>query len=209
MINQLSLFARQTLTHFPEIIEDRFYDLISKAEYENSRSEIDFDIDKNTLKNQLVAYSDKNDRWEFLKNYFNSVGLEPKNQLEVLKSIGYVYFYKVPFAKRNSLYSSIYSEIKNENGVFIEGYLKIFELLLVNALQKEKRDLYLEYIDANITTHEKLLIFYYLASEESSNKLRALVKESNILAFNSEMSSFLTDSPSIDDFNKELVSILG
>jgi hypothetical protein len=209
MIAQLPLFARQTLARSPEKIEDRFYKDIAQAEYENKKDQIDFKIDQAMLKKILMEYEDTIDRWEYLKNYFNSVGSEPKNQIKVLESIGYVYFYKVPYIERKAMYSSIYSDIKQENGVFIEGYLKIFELLLVHALKKEKRDFYLEYIDANTTTHEKLLIFYYLASEESSDKLRALVKESNILAFNSEMSSFLTDSPSIDDYKKELDNILG
>jgi hypothetical protein len=205
MYSQCTMYGRQLLVRNPEIIAVDFFMKIN-----NMRTILaDYSIEKaENLREKIINIENHNDRWEYVKMYFNSVTFENVDQRNLLNSIGAVYFYKTPYEKRHDMYQRVIDVNYELYGGFFNGYFNNFEYLMRFVDSIKENIFYVNYLKTSLTQYEKAFIFYYITSNKSSTELRQLIKKYgllNDLEFNAD---FFVDAPTITEFNRELESIL-
>ena len=202
---ETKVFARQFLCNFPETVDDKFYKEIS---YCYVHSETDNNIVAQKIKSGLIK-THRKDRLEFLKVFLNSNNFEDDSQLKILKKIGTEYFYKTEFNQRKFLYEMAFDEVYQNHGAFLDGYLSNLKYLLnyIDNLTIHK-DFYFNYLKNNVTAYERVVLFYYLAKQKDENKLKQIVIKSCFLDNLFKNYDLFFDSPSEEEFNEELNSML-
>lgn len=198
---ELTDFGRYLLAKNPEIIENFYFEKISKINEGRFTG--------SNVRSRLIKYDDFNDRWEYLKAVFNNPGHENREQEEILKSIGTVYFYKTNISLRKKYYEKIYSEVYRQDTVFLDGYLKNLEYIF-DFISKSNynKNFYINFLENNLTSHEKGIVFYYLGSDKINEFFKKGILDFKLLENLNLNSDFFVDSPSNDEFKKELESLI-
>ena len=70
------------------------------------------------------------DRYEYIKFYFGSSNNESAAQKNTLIEIGSVYFYHIDFNTRSLIYQSVFNEIEQIYGSFLDGYIRGWEFIV-------------------------------------------------------------------------------
>nr|WP_315423160.1 putative phage abortive infection protein [uncultured Pedobacter sp.] len=151
---------------------------------------------------------DKNERWEYLKNFIGSTDTKDEKTLEALKSITRVMFYKLALFEKEELYFQAYDDVYNTYGGFIDGYIKNLHYLLRFIEKNDSNDFFSDYIVSNITTQEFVIIFYYCASRKSGPDFKRLVRKYDLLNDLIPARNNFIDSPSEEELLREIDSIL-
>jgi hypothetical protein len=199
-------FGRQLLAEIPEKISSNFYMRIVRI---NKHDMFSQDDSFEHFKEELLGCNDYNERWELLKSYLKSDGNENGEVTQILKDIGSVYFYKTPLNMRFNIYQSVYHDIYADYGVFFDGYINNIKYLLNFIDKVEDKVFYIDYFKGSLTSYEKAIIFYYMASGNASKKIKSQIKEFHIIDELYLNNSFFVDVPSKVEFQKELEDILG
>lgn len=205
MYGECVLFGRQLLAKIPEQIAEKFYMEIINAN--NVLKEQD-KTKAFELRNQIIKIADFNDRWEFIKLYVDSNDYETPEQRNALKSIGTVYFYKTPLEMRYTIYHKIFENIYIEFGGFFDGYFNSLKYILKFIDAIKDNSFFVDYLKNNLTSYEKAFIFYYIASNKVNSEFKELIKKYDLISDLEQNNSFFVDSPSKEEFEKELNDIL-
>lgn len=195
-------FARNLLRDKPELIDDLYYIKM----YQANHIKIYQDAKRKFL-NQITPLG-SGDRWEFIKEYFNSVGNESKEQKDVLRAIGSVYFYKVSFEDRYEMYRITFQKIENKFGDFLDGYLKNWEFFCTYTSNTKNQKDYIQHLSNQLSKYETVILFYYIASDNCSPILKEFFKSHNLMANLHKYNGELIDAPSKEQLHEELNFIL-
>jgi len=152
---------------------------------------------------------DRNERWEYIKNYFGPRGHESKSQKELLEDIGNVHFYKVEFEKRADNYKTAFDNIEKKYGSFLDGYLKGWEFLCLFAGQSINKETYIKYISSQLSKFEMIILFYYAASGYADGDLKKFIRENELFKKLFYYNGYLLDAPSQEEIDREVEHILG
>jgi len=100
------------------------------------------------------------------------------------------------------MYVRVFEKLYKLDGIFLEGYFNNLKYILsyLDKIGVEKNAFYIEYL----ASYEKVLIFYYLTSYNTSEEFKSIVKKYGIINDLVNHPSYFTDSPSVDEFRKEL-----
>ncbi|WP_340152675.1 hypothetical protein [uncultured Marivirga sp.] len=207
VIEKCHLLSRKLICDEPENIDNFFLNKLFNARDNNPELK-DFELFKQDFISELKR-RDKNDRWEYLKYYFGSVGQEPPNLRSVLIDIGTVKFYKINFDHRKEIYKEIYSTIKSDYGYFIDHYTKELEFFALFIKESLNQELYISYLVSQSTIYETVIVFYYLASGFASNSLMEFVIENQLLDNLINNDPILIDYPSREELENEIENIKG
>ncbi|MDF1676671.1 MAG: hypothetical protein P1U44_13230 [Vicingaceae bacterium] len=205
MLDSCHLLARKLICDDPNGIDDLF--LIKLFMAHDSRFLPNQLEDKKEKFITQLLNRDKNDRWEYIKRYFGSVGHEPPNMRSVLQDIGSVNFYKINFEKRQGIYQNVFSTMTNDFGFFLDSYLKEIEFisqLIENAINEK---VYSDYFISQTTKYECVIIFYYLLSGQATPKFSRFIKRSGLFSTLHYYSSLMIDLPSEKDIMIEIQNI--
>lgn len=205
MENQQALFGRHLLSKNSNMIDNMYFERMLEIDPNNK---VTFNIKNGIeLKETIIKLSD-NERWEFLKLFFNSVGYELEKQSEVLESIARVYWYKSPFKIRQSNYSISYYEIFKKYGIFLSTYFSSLEYILETLVQlkKEKKEYHI-YFNSQLSSVIKSIIFYYIASGQASKQMVKSIMDLELLKDLQNYNFYFLDVPGEEEFKKELLDI--
>lgn len=122
-----------------------------------------------------------NANWEFIKLYISSQGSETAKVREALSGMGSVYFYKIGFEDRRTHYSSVLERINDRYGEFLDGYLRNILFICETTNVSVNRDLYVKYIESQLTRYEIIIIFYMLAGNKTIGYNASTIRELGIL----------------------------
>jgi len=204
-IERCHLMARNLLCDIPEQIENFQLQKIFMAKSDDFDLER-FENQKEEFVSQLLK-RDRNDRWEYIKYYFGSVGNEPPNMRKVLRDIGTVSFYKVSFDYRKQVYNEIFQDIIDEFGSFLDGYLKEQEYFIRLINKSFESKLYKDYFMSQMTNYEYLIIFYYLLSGQSTKELALFTIDTKILDSVHKLNGRIIDLPTEEELLVEIENI--
>ncbi|MEZ7514093.1 putative phage abortive infection protein [Flavobacterium frigidarium] len=205
MYRECILFGRQLLAKIPEQIAENFFMKIINANSVLKEHDIIKGIE---LRNEIIKIAEFNDRWEFIKLYVDSHNYETPEQRNALQSIGTVYFYKTPLEMRYTIYQIVFENIYREFGGFFDGYFNSLKYVLNFIDNIEDNSFFVDYLKNNLTSYEKAFIFYYIASNRVSAEFKELIKKYDLISDLEQNNSFFVDSPSKEEFEKELHDIL-
>jgi len=200
--------ARLLLAKTPQSISNTHYGKIFKAingdDYFDTLIE-----DKNTLIEDINSQVDFNSRWEHLKYYLGSRGSEGSSLKEALRATGSVNFYKIPFSERRSHYESVYQRLSLEYGEFLDGYFKNVKYLLEFANKSINKELYINFINSQITKYEHILLFYYIVGSEKNKKDKIIFLDLGVFDefLSSDHHRLMIDAPSKEIIKNELDSV--
>lgn len=148
-----------------------------------------------------------NERWEFIKVYFNSSSSESNGQLRLLTAIGSVQFYKIDFSKRLDIYDKTMQNIDKAFGSFLDGYIKGWEFIAVYCSNSLNRKTYHEFLSAHISKYELIILFYYLASGRATKPLCEFAQQANIFHNLPRYNDLLIDVPSELEIENEIENV--
>lgn len=205
MYGECTLFGRQLLAKIPEEIAENFYMRIINANNVLKEQDIKKAIE---LRNEIIKIDNFNDRWEFIKFYVDSNNYETSEQRNTLQSIGSVYFYKTPLEMRYTIYHNIFENNYREFGGFFDGYFNSLKYVLKFIDDIKDNSFFIDYLKNNLTSYEKAFIFYYIASNRVSVEFKGKIKKYDLISDLEQNNSFFVDSPSKEEFEKELNDIL-
>lgn len=205
LIESCHLMARQLLCEIPEKIDNFQLQKIFIAQ------STDFNIERfESQRKEFISElskRDKNDRWEYIKYYFGSVGSEPPNMRKVLRDIGTVSFYKVDFDYRKQVYNEIFQQIVDEYGYFLDGYLKEQEYFVQTINKSLETSLYKDYFISQLTNYEYVVIFYYLLSGHASKEFALFSIDTKIVDCVYKLNRRIIDLPSEKEILMETENI--
>lgn len=200
--------ARLLLAKRPETISNTHYGKI----FEAINGEDYFETltnDKDNLIQDINSQVDFNSRWEALKYYIGSRGDEGSKLKDALRATGSVNFYKIPFSERRSHYKHVYQRLSIEYGGFLDGYFKNVKYLLEFADKSTNKDMYVNFINSQLTKYELILLFYFIVGSEQ--KLEDKIVFFNLGVFDEMLSIdfhiLMIDAPSKEILKNELNNI--
>jgi hypothetical protein len=150
----------------------------------------------------------ESEKWEFLKLYFNSPGNESPAQRNALSSVGAVYFYRIAFQERYYIYRRTFESLNQSYSSFLDGFLRGWEFTAIFVNESSNKEMYIRYLQHQLSKHEMIIIFYYLAGGYASQDLKTFVKNNFILKTLHTYSGSFIDAPSKEELDKELEFIL-
>ncbi|MDO8773821.1 MAG: hypothetical protein Q7K57_34930 [Burkholderiaceae bacterium] len=155
---------------------------------------------------ELTSSDDLNIRWENLKYHIGSRGAEGHDIRKALEAIGSVSFYKIPFQMRQTHYQVALSRILSDHGEFLDGYFSSLECIAELAEVATNREIYIKYIQAQLTRYEVIIVFYMLAGQEHPKSRALSFRSSGILnrLKTLDCQSLMLDFPSREDIEMEL-----
>lgn len=201
--------ARLLLAKRPETISNtqfgKIFEAINgKGYYETLTN------DKDNLIQDINSQVDFNSRWEQLKHYIGSRGEEGSKLKEALRATGSVNFYKIPFSERSCHYQAVYQSLSIEYGEFLDGYFKNIKYILEFAEKSTNKDLYVNFINSQLTKYELILLFYFIVGSEK--KIEDKIVFLNLGVFDELLSTdyhiLMIDAPSKETLKNELDNIL-
>ncbi|HCN50773.1 MAG TPA: hypothetical protein DIT10_17080 [Chryseobacterium sp.] len=201
--NELLYFGRTLLQHHPDIIGEKFYyDIVNHGFVAKDRHEA------KELKDRLVNMH-LNERWEYLKELVYYKDKEPVEIQKILRGIGGVHFYKIPFDDlKESFYSGVYYHIYSKYSNIIDGYVRSFNAILNFIEKSENRNFYYSFLQNSMSNIELCLIFYYCTSNESNDYFRKQIKDAKLLTGQLNKYKCFIDIPSNDEMEIEIENIL-
>lgn len=200
--------ARLLLAKRPESISSTHYAKIFKAINGEDYSET-LTKDKDSLIQDINSQVDFNSRWEQLKNYIGSRGGEGENLKEALRATGRVNFYKIPFSERICHYKNVYQRLSLEYGEFLDGYFKNIKYLLEFAENATNKELYVKFINSQLTKYELILLFYYIAGSDQKKENKIIFLNLGVFdeLLSIEHHILMIDAPSKKILKNELDNI--
>jgi len=204
LYNYLHIHGRSILQHYPEKVVEKFYFEIVSYGYNRTTKRIE---EGDKLK-RTISQMDINQRWEYLKTIVFYKDKEPTEIRRILSGIGGVYFYKLPFEFREDVYSYIYQDIYSNFSTLIESYIRGLTAILDYVEKSKNKNDYYNFIKSNISNQELCLIYYYLSSNQATEKLRFQIKNAKILNGQLNKYSCFIDSPSNEELENEIEYIL-
>lgn len=199
------LMARHLLCDIPEKIDNFQLQKIFIARSDDFNIER-FESQKEEFISNLLR-REKDERWEYIKYYFGSVGSEPPNMRDVLRDIGTVSFYKVDFNYRKQVYNEIFQDIIDDYGYFLDGYLKEQEYIVKLINKSLETKLYKDYFISQMTNYEYVVIFYYLLSGQSSQNFAFFSIDTKIFDSVHKLNGRIIDLPSEKELLLEIDNI--
>nr|WP_322619555.1 putative phage abortive infection protein [Shewanella sp. YLB-07] len=181
-------------THYLKIIEAYCNDNYDKDLY-------DF-----VLKGVHTALSDDKtyeERWEQIKFYIQSSGHESDLMQNALFALGSVWFYKVSFEDRQSMFHSVIQEINHSHGNFIDGYVKNLEFISAFINQAENKELYVKFIKSQLSNYEMVVIYHYAMGSDNSDIYKTIVALGLAEVTTAETRALLVDFPSTDEIKSD------
>lgn len=157
--------ARMLLCKSPETVADVHYAKLLEA-INGKISFATFQEERDAFVSDITSQANFNDRWEQLKYYIGSRGEETDEIREALRATGSVNFYKIPFKERQHHYANALRRIMIDHGEFLDGYFRNLMFVVNVAEVSGNKDLYINYIDAQLTRYETVIIFYLIAGRE-------------------------------------------
>jgi hypothetical protein len=206
------LLARRLFCDKPDSIADLYYHKMFDANNVLNSNFAEYLVDN--LSDMKAKFIEKmtnypeSEKWEFLKLYFNSPGNESPAQRTALSSVGSVYFYKIEFEERYHIYRKTFEILNQSYSSFLDGFLKGWEFTAIFANESSNREMYVKYLQHQLSKHEMIIIFYYLASGYASKDLKTFVKNNLLLRTLHIYNGSFIDAPSKEELDKELEFIL-
>lgn len=77
-----------------------------------------------------------------------------------------VNFYQIPFSERRQHYSAVVQSISSDYGEFLDGYFRNICFLLEFATSAINKHTYVDFLKAQFTQHELIILFYLVAGRE-------------------------------------------
>lgn len=208
-VEELSLeaprLARRLLCDAPESIEEhnyrKLFEAIDRPDHHDT-----FDKRVATFINQITSTDDTSKRWEILKSYIGSNGCESEKIREALESIGSVSFYKIPFETRKTYYQTALENVTSDYGELLDGYWSHLLFIVKLTEVANNRDVYVKYIQAQLTRYDFVIVFYMLAGQAHPYPGTASLKKLGILNHlkSSDCRHLMFDSPTKEKIEVEL-----
>ena len=197
-VSNQNTHGKMIIINYPELMDESYY----RQLHTNLRVEVFRNIEEDKIR-ELFINSDINERVE-LTDKINLIRANYFAYLENLK------FYTISFELRRTIYNNAYHDILSKHGGLLESYFSNLSYLLGYVIKHTTAEssFYKEFLKSNLTSYEKVLIFYYCASFRSTIKFRNMVKQVEILDDLYEHRLYLYNFQSQDSFNNELDLIL-
>lgn len=200
--------ARLMLCKSPEQVADVHYMKIFEA-IRGLRGFESFTEERDNFISDINGQSDFNARWEQLKFHIGSQGEESGRLKEALRATGSVNFYKIPFTERRLHYVAVAQRLSAGHGEFLDGYFKNICFLLEFAAKSVNKATYLEFLKAQLTKYELIIVFYLVAGRDGElgnmKNLRDLGVMDGLVALGCQ--SLMIDFPSAEDLMYELENV--
>jgi uncharacterized membrane protein len=205
LLKSCHLLARNLICEDPNSIDDIFLTKLFEA-HDSRFIPTQFDKLKSKFITELMN-RDKNERWDYLKFYFGSVGLETPNMRQVLLDIGSVKFYKINFEKRQNIYQDVFLTMTKDFGFFLDNYINEIEFIPQLVEPAINKKVYSAYFVSQTTKYECVIIFYYLLSGQATSNFSTFIKQSGLLSTMHNYNSLMIDSPSQKEIMTEIQNI--
>ncbi|MFZ3409017.1 putative phage abortive infection protein [Vibrio chagasii] len=196
--------ARNILCSRPNEISCTHYTKIVDA---HCNGNYDKNINEFILKKIKEAVSeDKTEqkRWEEIKYYIGSQGQESDLMKEALYALGSVWFYKIPFEERQSMYKSVVQEINFTYSGFIDSYVRNLEFLAAFIHKSKNKDLYVKFIKSQLSNYEMVVIYHFAMGSENSDIYKVIVELELLDVTSIETRAMMVDLPSYDEIRNDL-----
>lgn len=200
--------ARMLLCEMPEAVSITHYSKIFKA-LNGPHFLEPLGEDRDAFIADITAQKNFNERWERLKTYIGSRGEESEKIREALRATGSANFYKIPYRKRQRHYANALQQIMRDHGEFLDGYFRNLLCVVQHTEKASSKDLYVNFINAQLTRYEIVIIFYMIAGGKESipgtisvNKLGLLNRLQTI-----DCQSLMIDCPGDEEIERELRSV--
>lgn len=201
--------TRDLIINRPTILDDsqmlKIYNLSPSFPITSNPLENIDEVKSNFVK-QLTGMK-LGDRYEYIKFYFGSPNNELAAQKNTLIEIGSVYFYHIDFNTRSLIYQSVFNEVEQIYGSFLDGYIRGWEFIVQFINESNSKSSYSKFQISQTSKYELIILFYYLASNYASKDLCLFIEENNILKNLHYHNKDLIDLPSEDIISSELIYI--
>lgn len=205
------LIGRRLLCDDPEKINIVSYSKI----YEADKSIQQMFMSAQEFKNHMIEYMnsqpDRNIKWEYVKEFIGGVGQENKSLQEALCATGSVNFYKIPFSDRRYAYNKVVNRVLTDNAEFLDGYFSNICFLLHFASKAINQKMYIEFIKAQLTRYDVIILFYLVAGRSETDQLEHIkdLRDSGIInkLFNNSCRFLMLDLPSDKELKLEIENI--
>lgn len=161
-----------------------------------------------SVKKHLINLSDHHQHWEFLNSYFVSSRSDQKNKKVNLRILAAVYFHESSFKDREEIYTHAFKHLRSKHHYFIESYLKLLNQTLLMIGRMKHPDFYAGFLKTQLTSFEKLIIFYYIAANQASEAFKQAADQYDLVDDLLEYAAYLINVPSKEEFQEELKEIL-
>lgn len=196
------IFGREILLFNPEYLDDeiwiKLYKEVKKKEY----------LDVNTLKDTFLMADVENRKTiyyrDFDHDYYESYQSEDLDK--ILSEIFMKYFYDQSDEYYLKYYNYITRPFLNKHVVFFDSYYRSISMILKHIDSIQDNKFYLEYFIDNLTTHERLIIWFAVASKRFSIESRERIKKFNLLSTISTIKG-IKIAPT-NDYNKHIIQRL-
>jgi hypothetical protein len=196
------IFGRQILLLNPECLDDeiwaKLYKEVKKQEYQELTIFKDVFLMANE-ENRKIIY----DR-DFDHEYYEA--FQSDDLANILSEIFMKYFYDQSDEYYSQYYNYITKPFLNKYIIFFDSYYRSISMILKHIDSNKNNEFYLEYFIDNLTTHERLIIWFAVASKRFGDESRGRIKKFNLLSTISTIKG-IKIAPT-DDYNKHIIQRL-
>jgi len=193
--------ARRIIVKYPDQVDNLLLsDMIERIPY--ARIYFQNHGDQNFV--DLLKGTEYNDRWELIKDYFDSSGSESDVQAEVLRRFGSRIFYKCSFDERKDVYREALDSIREKYSGFCEMYLQSLENFQSHIKMTSNPVDYYSVYRNSLTLHEEVILLYYIASKSCSPEFAKFSKHCGVFSAISSRPYLLFDCPSLTEIASEI-----
>jgi hypothetical protein len=100
----------------------------------------------------------------------------------ILSEIFMKYFYDQSDEYYSQYYNYITRPFFNKHVVFFDSYFRSISMMLKHIDSIKDNEFYIEYFTDNLTTYERLIIWFAVASKRFSDESRGRIKKINLLS---------------------------
>ena len=127
--------------------------------------------------------------WEQFRSTFIKSSIEERNRIFTMlfdKTTPVTFhllghnIYDIPFKFRERFYPKAFDKVYEDNAGFFDGYFSNIYYIL-RFINSKNEEFYLEYFFHNLTSFEKVFIFYYCATRRSDVFFQMLVEQFRII----------------------------
>ncbi|MET3028479.1 hypothetical protein ABXT06_17495 [Flavobacterium sp. UW10123] len=171
-------FGKQILILNPECLDDeiwdKLYEEVKKREYQDLTVFKDAFLNADEENRKIIFSRD------FDHEYYELSGNESLNDL--LIEIFMKNFYNQTDEYFSKYYRYVTRPFFNKHVVFFDSYYRTISMMLKHIDSIEDNEFYLEYFIDNLTTHERLIIWFAVASKRFSNESLQRIKKFDLLS---------------------------
>lgn len=205
LMTDIVVFGKYLLSEYPEVIDEMYYSKLNNSQKLNQAI---FQEGYGDLKMKFIDLNNYDKRWEYIKSFrFFPMQDSRESAENVFRTIGNVYWYKIDLTHRKRYYEETYNIVYKNYGGYLEGFINDLNNILLFIEEVENPEFYISIFKNGLTAHEKAIIFYFLITKDDDNQTLKLSEKHRFLDSLVEKSSFFIDSPSSDEFGRELSAL--